>query len=106
MRISDWSSDVCSSDLLFFKQHDDQSRIYGIETSDELVQKSQALAQKLSFPGMSFLNLSVAEAIVSDRLPQQIAIVTALPACNTATDDAIPFEIGSASCRERGCQYV
>ena len=78
---------------LFFKQREDQSRIYGIETRDELVQKSQALAQKLSFPGMSFLNLSVAEATVSDRLPQQIDIVTALHACNTATDDAIHFAL-------------
>lgn len=78
---------------LFFKQHKDQSRIYGIETRDELVQKSQALAQKLGFPGMSFLNLSVADSIVSDQLPEKIDIVTALHACNTATDDAIHFAL-------------
>lgn len=78
---------------LFFKQHKDQSHIYGIETRDELVQKSEALAKKLDFPGMSFLNLSVAESIVSDRLPEKIDIVTALHACNTATDDAIHFAL-------------
>jgi hypothetical protein len=42
---------------------------------------------------MSFLNLSVAESIVSDQLPQKIDIVTALHACNTATDDAIHFAL-------------
>lgn len=78
---------------LFFKSRQDDSHIYGIETRDELVQKSEALAEKLAFPGMSFLNLSVAESITSDRLPQQIDIVTALHACNTATDDAIRFAL-------------
>src|SRR5690606_24781021 len=76
---------------LFFKQlgaANQGSHIYGIETRDELVQRSQALAQKLDFPNMSFLNLSVAESIESDRLPPRIDLVTALHACTTATDDA------------------
>jgi hypothetical protein len=76
---------------LFFKTLNNGSRIYGIETRDELVKKSQELAERLDFPGMSFLNLSVAESIDSDRLPANIDVVTALHACNTATDDAIHF---------------
>ncbi|HEU4374845.1 MAG TPA: SAM-dependent methyltransferase [Telluria sp.] len=78
---------------LFFKNKDDGSHIYGIETREELVQKSTALAKKLEFPGMSFLPLSVAESTTSNKLPQQIDIVTALHACNTATDDAIDFAL-------------
>jgi hypothetical protein len=78
---------------LFFKGVDDGSHIYGIETREELVQKSTALAHKLGFPGMSFLNLSVAESTKSSKLPAQIDIVTALHACNTATDDAIDFAL-------------
>ena len=65
--------------------------IYGIETRSELVQKSRELATKLGFKGMSFLNLSVAESAQSEALPPQIDIVTALHACDTATDDAIAF---------------
>ena len=42
---------------------------------------------------MSFLNLSVAQSINSDALPDHIDIVTALHACNTATDDAIEFAL-------------
>ena len=76
---------------LFFKTLNDDSHIYGIETREELVNKSRNLAAKLNFPGMSFLHLSVAESIASDRLPEKIDVVTALHACDTATDDAIHF---------------
>ena len=67
--------------------------IYGIETREELVNKSQQLAAKLGFARMSFLNLSVDESIHSPLLPEQIDVVTALHACNTATDDAIKFAL-------------
>jgi hypothetical protein len=75
---------------LFFKSLD-KGRIYGIETRSELVASSQALAQRLGFDRMTFLNLSVAESAHSDALPDQIDVVTALHACDTATDDAIAF---------------
>ena len=82
---------------LFFKQHSVDSHIFGIETRDELVQKSRALAAQLGFAGMSFLNLSVADSIASDQLPTEIDVVTALHACNTATDDAIRFALAKRS---------
>nr|WP_233410684.1 SAM-dependent methyltransferase [Rugamonas sp. CCM 8940] len=78
---------------LFFKALDDGSHIYGIETREELVAKSQELAKKFNFPGMSFLPLSVAESTESTLLPERIDMVTALHACNTATDDAIHFAL-------------
>ena len=78
---------------LFFKALQDASRIYGIETREELVAHSRELAQRLEFGGMSFFNLSVAESIVSDKLPGQVDVVTALHACDTATDDAIRFAL-------------
>jgi hypothetical protein len=65
--------------------------IYGIETRAELVQTSRELAARLGFERMSFLNLSVADATQSDELPARIDVVTALHACDTATDDAIAF---------------
>ena len=75
---------------LFFKTQN-AGHIYGVETRPELVQKSCELAAKLGFDRMSFLNLSVAESAQSDKLPAQIDVVTALHACDTATDDAIAF---------------
>ena len=69
------------------------AHVYGIETREELVEKSRELAARLSFPRMSFLNLSVADSITSDELPATVDLVTALHACNTATDDAIQFAL-------------
>jgi hypothetical protein len=75
---------------LYFK-HLVHSHLYGIETRPELVEKSTALAQRLGFERMSFLNLSVADSAKSDLLPARFDVVTALHACDTATDDAIAF---------------
>jgi len=66
-------------------------KVVGIETRAELVEKSRELAQTLGFSRMAFEHLSVEEAITSTALPEQVDIVTALHACNTATDDAIRF---------------
>ena len=89
---------------LFFKEQPEAvrqgSHIYGIETREELVKSSEELARRLGFGGMSFLNLSVAESITSDKLPAAIDVVTALHACNTATDDAIHFAL------EKKARYI
>ena len=75
---------------LFFKALG-RGTIYGIETRSELVESSKALAQKLGFDRMRFLNVSVADSAQSTDLPEQVDVVTALHACDTATDDAIAF---------------
>ncbi|HTN94348.1 MAG TPA: SAM-dependent methyltransferase [Gallionella sp.] len=77
---------------LFLKFHE-AGHIFGIEIREELISKSQKLATKLGFPRMSFLNLPTEESIYSPQLPKQIDIVTALHACDTATDDAIKFAL-------------
>ena len=75
---------------LFMKQHQ-SGGVVGIETRAELVQKSKELAEQLHFDRMDFHHLSVEESMSSNLLPEQVEIVTALHACNTATDDAIRF---------------
>jgi len=74
---------------LFFRERG--GWVYGIETRVELVERSRALAQRLGFERMRFLPLSVADSTTSGELPQRIDMVTALHACDTATDDAIAF---------------
>jgi Methyltransferase domain len=78
---------------LFFKAREDASHVYGIEARGELTQKSVALAQQLGFTRMTFVDLPVREALVSPRLPDKLDIVTALHACDTATDDAIQLAL-------------
>ncbi|WP_225781187.1 SAM-dependent methyltransferase [Xenophilus sp. Marseille-Q4582] len=80
-----------------FLRHRANAFVYGIETREELVQRSRALAQRLGFERMRFLPLSVAESTQSDALPARIDMVTALHACDTATDDAIAFGLAKAA---------
>lgn len=65
--------------------------VIGVETREELVTRSIALAKDLGFERMRFHALSVAEAMTDTRIPEQVDMVTALHACDTATDDAISF---------------
>lgn len=75
---------------LFMKQHGN-GEVIGIESRPELVTRSRDLAERLGFERMRFLQQTVEESIHSDALPENVDIVTALHACNTATDDAIRF---------------
>jgi hypothetical protein len=65
--------------------------VIGIETRAELIEKSKNLAQQLGFLRMRFEHLTVEESTTSNSIPDKVDIVTALHACNTATDDAIQF---------------
>ena len=75
---------------LFFKDKP-VGRVTGVETRSELVEKSQALAARLGFERMDFLATTVQQALSHPALPPTIDVVTALHACDTATDDAIQF---------------
>jgi hypothetical protein len=75
---------------LFFQSRS-SGWVVGVETRAELVQRSQALAQQLGFERMRFVPATVQEAMVSTDIPPQVDVVTALHACDTATDDAIAF---------------
>jgi len=75
---------------LFFKDKT-HGHVYGIETREELVEKSKVLAARLKFDRMSFLPLSVEASMSAKEIPETIDVVTALHACDTATDDAIRF---------------
>jgi len=78
---------------LFFKSRGGNDQIFGIETRQELVAKSQQLAARLGFTGMSFLHETVESSITSLQIPETVDVVTALHACDTATDDAVRFAL-------------
>ncbi len=68
-----------------------QLSVHGVENREELVQRSVELAKACGFTGMHFHALDTQDALTSDEFPEHIDLVTALHACNTATDDAITF---------------
>ena len=83
-------------DLFFKPQQVAQGRavgqVIGIESRAELVAASQQVAQQLGFAsGMKFVHASVNQAAQDPSLPDHVDMVTALHACDTATDDAIAF---------------
>ena len=75
---------------LFFKDKA-AGHVTGVETRAELVEKSRELATRLGFERMDFLATTVQQALNHPELPARIDVVTALHACDTATDDAIAF---------------
>ncbi len=79
---------------LFFKNRAGASVLHAIETRPALIAQARELADKCHFGGMRFHQLEAAQALASTDLPARIDVVTALHACNTATDDAIRFALG------------
>src|SRR3546814_14254658 len=93
MRISDWSSDVCSSDLIGRREVADQLRTQ---------QKRADQRQGAVIVGVCIL---IAVAIIGFAAFKPIKEWWDLRAFNDIDMSGIG-EIGRASCRERVCQYV
>src|SRR3546814_5197556 len=92
MRISDWSSDVCSSDLAMIERI-----AHEVEPNAKILGKISGEAF-LTPPGE--LSELVADAIHAETDVRPEMSTTG------GTSDARFLQIGRASCRERVCQYV
>src|SRR3546814_2802531 len=86
MRISDWSSDVCSSDLFEDQFVMDQVKML-LQVHDELV-----------------FELPEGDIEAASGVIRQVMESAAEPAIKLSVP--LGVEIGRASCRERVCQYV
>ncbi len=71
--------------------------VYCVENRVDLIKKSKVLAEKSGFDCMSFHDMSISDSIESQMIPATVDIVTALHACDTATDDAIKFALEKKS---------
>src|SRR3546814_13505381 len=108
MRISDWSSDVCSSDLSTFT-------VYGYSVAQTLVQALEQCGDDLTRANV----MKQAANLKDVKIPMLLPGITV----NTGPKDYFPIEqmqlgkfngkswelfgeIGRASCRERGCKDV
>src|SRR3546814_2691283 len=107
MRISDWSSDVCSSDLVVSRSP--QMALGG--------QRRHALLQLLEGPGLDLAHALAAHAIFlaqllqSQRIVAQAALAQDMPLAvgelvHGLDHEDAAVEIGRASGRERVCRYV
>src|SRR3546814_13772042 len=97
MRISDWSSDVCSSDLVCLQSHYDLP----VTCCDFCIILRTHVHEQ--HPGCDQARLQ--PPIASRPLQGDLDIVNVtLPYIAMAVN--ISIKIGRASCRERVCQYV
>ena len=67
-----------------------RGQVFAVEARQELVEQSRALAKTCGFDRMEFLAAPIASAALPDG---HADMVTALHACDTATDDAIRFAL-------------
>src|SRR3546814_13233966 len=96
MRISDWSSDVCSSDLAV-PGYDGTSLPQGAYFDNPERMEAEAAATKSS-------NEQYRITTDADRTRPTFSNAEILE--TTARATAVEREIGRASCRERGGQYL
>jgi len=78
-------------DLVF--KHNPQATLWAVEQRKELVETCRSIANQSHFDRINFAAQSIAGAIQSADLPQTVDAVTALHACDTATDEAIAFAL-------------
>src|SRR3546814_12200647 len=101
MRISDWSSDVCSSDLGFGCQRDAGVVVDDVETAVSAHRRLHEIVD-VRFAGYIAAARERFAAgclhLRGDRFGVRLADV--------AEDESGDVQTGRASCRERGCQYV
>src|SRR3546814_12322693 len=108
MRISDWSSDVCSSDLTTLALHTLAEAQKGGGTV-AFVDAEHALdpvyARKL---GVNIDELIVSQPDTGEQALEIVDTLVRSNAIDVLVVDSVAalVPIGRASCRERGCQYV
>ena len=68
-----------------------KGRLVAIESRAELCEAAAARAQRLGFDRMQFVHAPVEQ--VGEQVPARVNLVTALHACDTATDDALALAI-------------
>jgi hypothetical protein len=77
---------------LYLREHE-EIQLFAIEQRRELVDATKKIAFSSEFKRIKFVASSILEATTSDELPAEIDAVTALHACDTATDEAIAFAL-------------
>jgi Methyltransferase domain len=70
-----------------------ETKLWAIEQRKELIDACKLVASRSRFDRIKFVPQSILEASESSELPETIEAVTALHACDTATDEAIAFAL-------------
>src|SRR3546814_17563902 len=104
MRISDWSSDVCSSDLLNVGRIG--ALLSGLPSSVAGVTVNRFCASGLTAIAMAADRIRVGEADVMIAAGTESMSLVPTMGVSPSFSPEIFQQIGRGSCRERVCQYV
>lgn len=77
---------------LWLREHE-ETKLWAIEQKPALIETCKVIAQRSKFDRIEFVAESIQGASASNQLPTEIDAVTALHACDTATDEAIAFAL-------------
>src|SRR3546814_16538447 len=102
MRISDWSSDVCFSDLWWQEEQKRQAGLLG-ETLVQAFQSAESGNETRAIAGFPELKLPGNKAYPAAAMLGE-ADMAAKQGDAKQADEAIGQAIGSASCRRRVCK--
>src|SRR3546814_14755726 len=102
MRISDWSSDVCSSDLRLEQTLLDKDQLKALRKTEGKAEKAAKKNKDKPAAKSRVFVLDFDGDIKASATESLRHEITALLTLATPKDE----EIGRASCRERECQYV
>src|SRR3546814_1956119 len=101
MRISDWSSDVCSSDLPLMKAQG-FGAVVNVSSIGGLLGVGSCMAYSASKGALNTMTMAMARS-----LGPEIRVNAVCPGFIASRWFSDPFgQIGRASCRDRVCQYV
>lgn len=70
-----------------------ETSLWAVEQRPELIKRCKEIAMMSKFDRVRFVESSIDQASASSSLPSEVDAVTALHACDTATDDAIVFAL-------------
>src|SRR3546814_17498544 len=109
MRISDWSSDVCSSDLKVAVGSDVSGRIVSVNVRENQHVNAGDILFRID-PEPYQVALAQAKASIASAHVDLQKLHTDYSATgvdiSSAQEDIRYAKLGRASCRERECQYV
>lgn len=77
---------------LWLRDHP-ESHLYAVESREKLIETCRKIAKDSGFDRTTFVADSILQSLSNPELPETIDAVTALHACDTATDEAIAFAI-------------
>lgn len=72
-------------------RHQEETKLFAVEARPNLIASCRQIAEASGFSRIQFIESRIDEAGLNPDVPEAVDVVTALHACDTATDDSLIF---------------